>query len=421
MKYTIFFFVCLLGIAQLSAQDQDSLKTKNQQVLSDRAELRDNLTILTGQDLIDDSFPRSFPIFGTGVRMSFYGYLKLDYLQDFNGIRNDRFQTQIQNVPVEGDGLPVESGYNNLSTRESRFGFDVRTKSPKGKPIRVLLEMDFYNTSDGPFNQKPRLRHFYVTYGKWLAGRTWDILTELKSVPVTLDFGAGDALAGGRRAQIRYQDKISENYSFAAGLEMNEFMDLDGNGFVGKGSSSLPMLSARISRNLARGGIITFGGRIYQVRWDGQDQIPNDTKAAYGVVLAGRYYVTKNGYVLLNGSYGDGWGSSIVSQIGTNSTGVLNPNGKIETLASTNLIGGFGISLTEKLITNGLIGYSNLEKSQWKDDNAFKGGLTSNWNFTYFIEPNLMLGTEVIYAQRENQNGNTGDAWRWLTSIKYSF
>ena len=51
----------------------------------------------TGQDLIDASFPKSWPLFGTKARMAIGGYAKLDYIQDFDG-GYDRFQYEIQNV-----------------------------------------------------------------------------------------------------------------------------------------------------------------------------------------------------------------------------------------------------------------------------------------------------------------------------------
>ena len=56
------------------------------------------------------------------------GYVKLDYIQDFDGLY-DRFQFLIQQVPVAGDGRPDQSGYMNLFARETRFNFDIRSIS----------------------------------------------------------------------------------------------------------------------------------------------------------------------------------------------------------------------------------------------------------------------------------------------------
>jgi hypothetical protein len=45
----------------------------------------------TGQDLVDATFPNSWPLFGSKARMTIGGYVKLDYIQSFDGAYN-RFQ-----------------------------------------------------------------------------------------------------------------------------------------------------------------------------------------------------------------------------------------------------------------------------------------------------------------------------------------
>ena len=154
-KYTP-YLVLLFTCAVLPAFSQqwhpgDTLNTT--QTDSIRIDdFRDNMIDYTGQDLIDASFPNSIPVFGTKSRIAFGGYVKLDYIQDFDGAY-DRFQYEIQNVPVPGDGRPEQSGYMNLHTLESRFNVDFRSISEKGRPYRVFLELDFYNIDRGPFNQ----------------------------------------------------------------------------------------------------------------------------------------------------------------------------------------------------------------------------------------------------------------------------
>ena len=174
LKKHLFVALILCGLQLTQAQDwnpQDSIKTvdKKQDRIDD---FRDNVIATTGQDLVDDTFPNSWPLFGTKARMAIGGYVKLDYIQDFDG-GYDRFQYEIQNVPVPGDGRPLQDGYMNMHARESRLNVDVRTLTETGMPMRVFFEFDFYNLDRGPFNQTPRLRHFYGVVGRLLVGRTW--------------------------------------------------------------------------------------------------------------------------------------------------------------------------------------------------------------------------------------------------------
>ena len=85
-------FIILIAFPEfLLAQEQDSLA---QDRIND---FRENVLQYTGQDLLDASFPNSWPIFGAKARMAIGGYVKLDYIQDFNGMY-DRYQVAAQNI-----------------------------------------------------------------------------------------------------------------------------------------------------------------------------------------------------------------------------------------------------------------------------------------------------------------------------------
>ncbi len=109
MKKLTFFFAVLGTCAFLPTFGQvwqagDTLNTaKNDSIRID--DFRDNMIDYTGQDLVDATFPKSWPLFGSKARMAIGGYVKLDYIQDFDGAY-DRFQFLIQNVPVAGDERP---------------------------------------------------------------------------------------------------------------------------------------------------------------------------------------------------------------------------------------------------------------------------------------------------------------------------
>ena len=352
---TVFTFL-LLSVITINVNGQqwhagDTLNTAQ----TDTARIdmfRGNPLNHTGQDLVDASFPKSWPIFGSRARMAIGGYARIDYIQDFDG-GYDRFQYEIQNVPVEGDGRPAQSGYMNLHARESRMNFDVRSITEKGMPMQVFFEFDFYNLDRGPFNQAPRLRHFYGVLGRLLIGRTWGTASDLYAVPATIDFAAGDALTGTRRAQIRFEDAINDKFKYAVALEMLEFPGIDGRDFEGQASQSLPLLVGRITKSTASGGRLFLGASLFQLRWDGEGIIPNSTKVGWGFSFSGReYFGEKKHWFRWMASYGQGWGSQIVATVGTQSSAVLNDDGKFETMPAWNLGTGLCINLSKTLATN---------------------------------------------------------------------
>ena len=172
--------------------------TKSEMLVIPDAELREPQQVLTGNELVEDSFPSSWPMFGSEFRMKIGGRVKLDMLYDFNGT-NDRYQFLISGIPVEGSPEYANRGYFNMFARESRFNVDMRRVTPGKVPLKIFIEADFWS-STGSFPL--RLRHAYIVAGNWIFGQTWTTTSIMESIPNLIDFAAGDALYGGRAAQI---------------------------------------------------------------------------------------------------------------------------------------------------------------------------------------------------------------------------
>ena len=394
----------------LNTADSDSIRIN---------QFRDNMIDWTGQDLVDASFPNSIPIFGTKARIGFGGYVKVDYIQDFDG-GYDRFQYEIQNVPVPGDGRPMQSGYMNLHTLESRFNADFRSISAKGRPYRVFLELDFYNMDRGPFNLVPRLRHFYGVLGRLLIGRTWGTQTDLYAVPNTIDFAAGDALTGTRRAQVRFEDEIGKKgFKYALGIEMLEYPGIDGSDTLGQASQLLPLLSGRVTKSTSSGGRMMIGASVFQLRWDGMDIINNATAMGWGISFSGREYFGKKHYFFWMASYGHGWGSQIVSTVGTKSSAVLTPDGELETLPAWNLGAGISINLTQTLVTNFNLAWYAVDPSTYWGPNKMKNGESAHLNLIWSPIKKVNTGVEYMILRRTNNDNSSGIGNRLQFMIKY--
>jgi len=422
-RLAVLIILFLALTVQLEAQNWHSGDTLNTQPAKvDRiSDFRDNMIDWTGQDLIDADFPKSWPLFGSKARMAIGGYIKLDYIQDFDGAY-DRFQYEIQNVPVAGDDRPAQSGYMNMHARESRFNIDLRSISESGRPFRVFFEFDFYNLDRGPLNQTIRLRHAYGVMGRLLVGRTWGTQSDLFAVPNTIDFSSGDALTGTRRSQIRFEDKLGEKFNYAIGLEMLEYPGIDGIDSLGLSSQNLPLLACRITKNTASGGRMMLGGSVFQLRWDGIDKIPNATAVGWGFSFSGReYFGVRKHYFRWMASYGQGWGSQIVATIGTGSSAVITPEGKLETMPAWNLGAGFAFNLSKTLVTNINYNWYAIDPSVYKEAYDMKAGLSAHINVIWSPLTNFNTGIEVMAARRTNVNDTQGTGRRLQFMVKYLF
>jgi hypothetical protein len=149
-----------------------------------------------GDPYVDPDFLESTPLFGSDWRLGFGGYAKVDLLHDFSGTGNEK-QLVLATIPVDGD--PPPGSYSNLQASETRFHFEVRNTGSKYDNNRFYVEFDFFDEQN-PLSV--RLRHGYFEYGRLLAGRTWTLLTELRQLPLILDFASGDSILGNRTSRF---------------------------------------------------------------------------------------------------------------------------------------------------------------------------------------------------------------------------
>jgi len=87
--------------------------------------LQDDKRYLTGDDLLDSSFPNSLPIPGSDNRFSIGGYVKLDFIQDLDYV-GDPHEFSLATIPTDGSPEAALDGRTTLHAKETRINFDFR-------------------------------------------------------------------------------------------------------------------------------------------------------------------------------------------------------------------------------------------------------------------------------------------------------
>jgi len=67
-------------------------------------------------------------------------------------------------------------------------------------------------------------------------------------VPNTIDFAAGDAITGTRRAQVRFEGDLSKKLKYAVAFEMLVYPGIVAPDSLGHVSQNLPLLAGRITK-----------------------------------------------------------------------------------------------------------------------------------------------------------------------------
>jgi opacity protein-like surface antigen len=370
--------------------------------------------------LRDDSFLKSVPLFGSDWRFSFGGYVKLDVITDFDGT-GDRFQFTTATIPVDGaSNSPQPGGYTQVHAKESRFNFEVRRDIENAPLTKVFFEMDFWDES----SYSPRFRHAYFQYGNLIVGQTWTTLSELRSLPFLIDFAYGDALYGGRTAQVRWQQPVNDRFSWAVALEDYDSGGIENpNALAGTARSWTPLLAARGTYDIGR-ALFTLGGSLAQLRWDGDSGVSDDQALQWALVFGTRIYLDRNRrhYFGLDASFGDGTARNIISLAeGSVPGAVLGPDGSLHTLYAWSVAPALHFQLTKNISANLAYAWSHVESSSLRMPDEMEGGGAAHVNLIYDLTDRLRFGGEYMIGTRENVNGADGQAQRIQFMSMYSF
>ncbi|WP_224489352.1 DcaP family trimeric outer membrane transporter [Robertkochia flava] len=408
-------FLCIhLTEARAQETTQPEKDTINlDQKIVPHGDIREKKRLSTGEELTNADFPGSWPMFGTDSRMKIGGYVKTDVIYDINGSTDDT-QFLMSTIPVRGEPEYGNEGYINLMAQETRFNIDVRNDKGSKIPLNLFIEGDFFSEGN-----RFRLRHAYVVVGDFIIGQTWTTLSFLEALPFIIDFASGDALFGGRSAQIRYQKQLSKHLKLALGIEKLSFLGVDNpNDLPGKASAQLPLFATRLDYSWGN-GILFLGSSIGQIRWDGGAGGPRSNTAQLSFVIAGRQYLGENSYVTWNLSKSKGGGENIMAFAGSQANAVLTADGKLETMPATSILFGAMHKWSPKWSSNFSYAYGWLDVPETREGFALQDGGIAHLNLIYRYSKNISAGVEFIYGEQRTSNEAYGNARRVQMMMKF--
>ena len=81
----------------------------------------DNTQVLFRTKLLDDSFPKSPLLFGSGIRMRIGRFVKANFIRDFDYV-GDAFEFELANSAINGSSGQLDiSGTTTFHVKESRM------------------------------------------------------------------------------------------------------------------------------------------------------------------------------------------------------------------------------------------------------------------------------------------------------------
>ncbi len=413
----------VIGVMGQTATPVDTISRGMQGAINP---LNEHTTIVAGEELIDATFPGSWPIPGTGVRLSVGGYIKADFIQDFDYV-GDRYEFEVGSIAVDGSPEREIGGASTFHSKESRINFDFRSKATwkNGKefPMRVFVEFDWFFDSPS-MRLNTRFRQAYGVIGRLVIGQTWTTSGDLTAIPGLIDFSGGDALYGGRVTQIKWTDKINKNYTYAVALE--EFYPQVANpNFYSGGSRTIwPNIAGMVRYHGDKGSTAQFGLDVFPLSWKGATQVKNSSQVGYALTLMSRIVIPQSHYynaITWGGGYGQGQAHKIIAlSWDGKASGVVGPDG-VEAAPAWFAYIGYNHYWSKRLNSTIATHWAGTDLSTLQSDATISKAGSAHVNLIYFPYKRVSTGIEYMWGMRENKNGDQGTASRIQFMAKFKF
>jgi DcaP outer membrane protein len=367
-----------------------------------------------------------------------YGFAQVDLIQDTKRVDpnwQDAFRPSKIATP---EGQFGTNGQDDISVKQTRFG--VKGVLPTGDhtpPVSFKFEFDLFGTGVDAGQTTFRLRHAYGEWGQLLGGQTHSLFMDIDVFPNLIDYWGPTGMVFLRDPQIRWTAYRTANDVFAVALE-KPGNDIDpGNirliqGYEGaevRGNQTIPDFTGQFRHDDTWGhyqisGILRRVGYEYSLAGE---PFQKNSQTGWGINLAAALKTIGKDQVLLQVVHGNGI-ASYMNDGGMDAAPTSTPSGPAGALA----IAGEAVPLTGALayydhywnsLFSSSIGYSftQVANTNFQDVSAFHKGQYASVNLLAYPADKVMVGVEVMWGKRTNNDGTTGDDVRFQFSAKYNF
>jgi hypothetical protein len=332
-----------------------------------------------------------------------------------------------------------------FGVRQTRLGVKSSTQTSMGE-LFTQFEFELFGTGVDAGQTTFRLRHAYGELGSVGVGQTWSPFMDIDVFPNSFEYWGPNGMVFFRNIQIRWMP-IKGDTRLTLALERpgasgdqgvySEYTQLSGI------ESKFPVPDFSVEYRSAHDwGYVELAGIVRYIKWEDQidDQFDLSGDAlGYGLNLSSNLKFSKNDVLRLSFVYGEGIqnymnDATVDIAIKNNFDNAAKPIEGIA-LPMYSAVAFLDHTWNEKFST--AIGYSmlNIDNSDGQTYDSFHRGQYALANLIYYPVPNVMMGAEVQWGNRENFNNleedgedqypedylKTADIIKVQFSFKYNF
>jgi hypothetical protein len=360
---------------------------------------------------------------GDNSNFEMYGFAQLDAIIDF-GRMDPAWKDTVRPSKIDAQGNRFgDDGEAILSIRQSRLGF--KGDIPNGaKAAKIWIEWDYFGgTAEDPQLQ---LRHFFVEFEQFGAGKTWTGFMDPDIFPNTIDYWGPNGMVFIRKEQLRYRMELSEGSHLYFTVEDPD-ADVDASGSLApvaslpmQSKSILPDFTARLRQDKDWGhwqvaGILRFlEVEVPNADYDG-------TALGFGINATTVFSAVGEDKVKLGLVLGQGIASNMND--GGNSMALGTPSATdpdVKALSSLGISAFYDRYWSEQWSSSFGFSVHQQNNSDGQLGTAYKGGQLAQANLLY-TEGALVTGAELIWARLSTENSNSNKDLRIQYTVKYNF
>lgn len=359
-----------------------------------------------------------------------YGFAQVDYIQDFDRVDPAwNAMLRASKVPTV-DGQFGKDGEAIFSARQSRLG--VKGSFPSGAhDLKAKVEFDFFGRADGTGSpdsagqQSIRLRRAYGEWGPILGGLTDSLFMDDDYWPNIVEYWGPTGMVFFRNVQLRYTLPLAGPNTFAVAVE-RPGADIQGYPEQAPqlgGRNELPDLTARFRLGGQQWGYLQASGILRRVGWENAGNGRSGNVTGWGVNLSSTIRLIPDKVHLLPAIvYGEGisnYMNDATPDVGAKGTSLLAAEGAAVPLLGVSAY----VDVTWNKLLTSSIGYSfvNLDNTSLQPGDALHRGEYASVNVLVHPAPSFLIGPELQWARRENNDGADGTDMRIQVSAKFAF
>ena len=365
-----------------------------------------------------------------------YGFVMTDVRYDKEAKDPDWFDVMRPTKLPAVDDAFGKNGNTSFSARQTRFGIRSWLPTSLGE-LKTTFEWELFGVGVDAGQTTFRLRHAYGELGHFGAGQTWSPFMDIDVFPNSVEYWGPNGMAFFRNVQARWMPIQGDTRMTiaierpGASADAGNYADrVELSGVVPR--FPVPDLSAEY-RMGKKWGYVELAGIVRRMEWD--DTNPADAfdddggVTGWGVNLSSNIKFSGN-VLRLQALYGEGvenYMNDAPVDVATKASTDPTKSFDAEALPVTGLVAFLDHTWNPKWSTAVGWSYENIDNSEGQAASAFHVGNYALVNAMYTPVPNVMLGPEVQWINRENKGGPPGgfdektDNLAFQFSFKYNF